>query len=169
MVGSGGAQPPASSSSTPRTFLIHFSIAIDQDLAKVISMSYGGCEYGDLVDLPTIKAPPQQANAEGITWMAAPAITVRRLRGSGRRCRAGWPGGGRPGHIPEVTSVGGTNSTNRGSPTGAARITRTARRRSHTSGEGVERFRGRRGHAAGGGGASQVFFKPSGKPAWASE
>ena len=40
--------------------------AIDENLAPVISMSYGGCEQGVSTSNRTLA---QQANAEGITWM----------------------------------------------------------------------------------------------------
>ena len=42
--------------------------AIDEDLAPVISMSYGACEKGAPASYRTMA---QQANAEGITWMNA--------------------------------------------------------------------------------------------------
>lgn len=41
--------------------------AVDQNLAPVISMSYGNCEASNLVDLPTLRQIAQQANAQGIT------------------------------------------------------------------------------------------------------
>ena len=56
--------------------------AVDQNIAPVISMSYGGCEPQDLVDLPSIQATAQQANAQGITWLAAAGDNgAARLRG----------------------------------------------------------------------------------------
>src|SRR3984893_3401535 len=45
--------------------------AIDKNLAPVVSMSYGLCEPSDLIDLPTFRSMAQQANAQGITWLAA--------------------------------------------------------------------------------------------------
>src|SRR5581483_8956399 len=41
---------------------------VDQDLAPVMSMSYGGCETSNST---SIRAIAQQASAEGITWMAS--------------------------------------------------------------------------------------------------
>jgi len=96
-------------------------------------MSYGGCEYGDLVDLPTYQSAAQQANAEGHHVDGGPAITVRptaRIRAPlSRRMAWRWTPRAAFRKSPRWRH---RNSTNRGSPTGAARITRTARRRSHT-------------------------------------
>ena len=79
--------------------------AIDQNLAPVISMSYGECELGGSV---SARAMAQQANAEGITWMNS----------SGDSGAAGCDYGAKvasnglsvifPADIPEVTAVGGT-------------------------------------------------------------
>ncbi|HZY73578.1 MAG TPA: protease pro-enzyme activation domain-containing protein, partial [Edaphobacter sp.] len=41
--------------------------AVDQAIAPVLTMSYGGCESYDLVDLPTFQQLAQQANAQGMT------------------------------------------------------------------------------------------------------
>src|SRR5580658_1632453 len=69
---SGGVAPKATIIFvySPDVFTSLFQ-AVDQDYAPVISMSYGACEYDDLVDLPTYQSAAQQANAEGITWIAA--------------------------------------------------------------------------------------------------
>ena len=80
--------------------------AIDQNLAPVVSMSYGGCEMQGSTTLRTLA---QQANAQGITWMNA----------SGDSGAAGCDTSGAPvaiqglsatfpADIPEVTAVGGT-------------------------------------------------------------
>lgn len=79
--------------------------AIDQNLAPVISLSYGACETG----LPaSYRSMAQQANAQGITW----------VNSSGDSGAAGcdWNTGiathgpvtAFPADIPEVTAVGGT-------------------------------------------------------------
>ncbi|HTZ96736.1 MAG TPA: Ig-like domain repeat protein [Terriglobales bacterium] len=47
------------------------SYAIDQDLAAVISMSYGGCESDNASFIPTNEPVMQKANAEGITFLAS--------------------------------------------------------------------------------------------------
>lgn len=86
--------------------------AVDQDFAPVLSMSYGSCEMYDLFDLPGERQTVQQANAEGITWLAAagdqgaadcdynPNIPVAVAEG-GLAVDV-------PGVIPEVTAMGGT-------------------------------------------------------------
>jgi len=80
--------------------------AVTQNLAPVISMSYGSCETASGASLRTIA---QQANAQGITWIAA----------SGDDGAAGCESATAtiathglsvilPASIPEVTGVGGT-------------------------------------------------------------
>ena len=83
--------------------------AIDQVYAPVISMSYGVCEGADLVDLPSERQMAQQANSEGITWLAAAGDNGAAdcedqdafIAEDGLAVDA-------PGSIPEVTSMGGT-------------------------------------------------------------
>jgi uncharacterized protein (TIGR03437 family) len=83
--------------------------AVDQNLAPVISMSYGFCELMDLVDLPFFQSVAQQANAQGATWLAAAGD------GGAADCedvnstvaQAGKAADA-PAVIPEVTGVGGT-------------------------------------------------------------
>jgi uncharacterized protein (TIGR03437 family) len=81
--------------------------AVDRDLAKVMSYSYGNCEQQTS---PAFRSVAQQAAAQGITWMAAsgdsgandcdPHISsVQSTKG---------PGVSFPASIPEVTAVGGT-------------------------------------------------------------
>ncbi|MBZ5617280.1 MAG: S53 family peptidase [Acidobacteriia bacterium] len=84
--------------------------AISQNLASVISMSYGGCEQLMAGGSPaTLRVLAQQANAQGITWIAS----------SGDNGAAGCDSVGAPAAInglavnfpaslPEVTAVGGT-------------------------------------------------------------
>jgi subtilase family serine protease len=82
------------------------SYAIDQNLAPVISMSYGGCEVGVSTSNRTIA---QQANAEGITWMNSSGDS------GAAGCDWGGPAAAQygpvvtfPADIPEITAVGGT-------------------------------------------------------------
>jgi subtilase family serine protease len=80
--------------------------AIDQNLAPVISVSYGGCEWDGSTSFRTLA---QQANAQGITWMNAAGDS-----GAAGCDLAGQPVATRglaatfPADIPEVTAVGGT-------------------------------------------------------------
>jgi Pro-kumamolisin, activation domain/Bacterial Ig-like domain (group 3) len=87
--------------------------AIDQNLAPVISLSYGECELGVSA---SARAVVQQANAEGITWMNS----------SGDSGAAGCDWGGPataqygpavtyPADIPEITAVGGSEFNESGS------------------------------------------------------
>jgi hypothetical protein len=87
--------------------------AIDQNLAPVISVSYGACELGMSA---SGRAAVQQANAEGITWMNS----------SGDSGAAGCDWGGPltaqygpavtyPADIPEITAVGGAEFNESGS------------------------------------------------------
>ena len=86
--------------------------AIDQNLAPVISMSYGECELGAPTSYRTMA---QQANAEGITWMNS--------SGDGGAAGCDYdvavalqgPAVTFPADIPEITAVGGTEFDEAGS------------------------------------------------------
>jgi uncharacterized protein (TIGR03437 family) len=136
--------------------------AVDHDLAKVISMSYGACEYYDLVDLPTYQSVAQQANAEGITWIASAGDSgAADCEDPSAAIAQDGLAVDVPGSIPEVTSVGGTEFNEQGGTFWNS--TNTANLASALSyipemvwnDTIVEQQ-----IAAGGGGASQVFFKP---------
>ncbi len=81
--------------------------AIDQNLAPVVSMSYGGCE---LANQPGLRAVAQQANAQGITWVVSSGDW------GGATCDITSPSpqaskgltGSFPATIPEITAIGGT-------------------------------------------------------------
>jgi uncharacterized protein (TIGR03437 family) len=83
--------------------------AIDQNVAPILSFSYGGCEPSVTSDeIAALQDLAQQANAQGITWVA----------GSGDSGAAGCDAGSYPASqglavmlpasLPEVTGVGGT-------------------------------------------------------------
>ena len=84
--------------------------AVDQNLAPVISMSYGGCE---LANTPALRTVAQQANAQGITWVAASGDQ------GATTCDAAAPSpeaslgltASFPATVPEITGVGGTQLT----------------------------------------------------------
>jgi subtilase family serine protease len=136
--------------------------AIDQNLAPVISVSYGLCEPLTLrSDMLAMQAWARQANAQGVTWVNASGDS------GGADCLSGTSssGGGlavdSPADIPEVTGIGGTtfsegsaaywnatNNANGGSVN--SYIPETVWNES-TPGN----------PAAGGGGASTVFGQPS--------
>jgi uncharacterized protein (TIGR03437 family) len=136
--------------------------AIDQNLAPVLSMSYGLCEsQTSNSDAGVLRGWAKQANAQGMTWFAASGDA------GGADC---FGGGGRsssglsvdiPASIPEVTGVGGTqlndaggtywNSTNDANHASAlSYIPETAWNDSTTG-----------SLSSSGGGASRFFDKPS--------
>jgi uncharacterized protein (TIGR03437 family) len=138
--------------------------AIDQNLAPVISFSYGGCELPPSSDSLAFRAVAQQASAQGITWLAAsgdsgaagcdPAFSSAQAT---QGLAVSYPAS-----IPEVTAVGGTmfNETSGPGPYWASSngpnfgsalsyIPETAWNESSTS-----------GLASSGGGASVLFSKP---------
>jgi hypothetical protein len=79
--------------------------AVDQNLAPVISVSYGACEAGVSSSSRSIA---QQANAEGITWMNASGDSGAAGCDWGVQSATHGPSVSFPADIPEVTAVGGT-------------------------------------------------------------
>ncbi len=80
--------------------------AIDQSLAPVVSVSYGNCEQESArSDIDSFQQWAKQANAQGITWLAASGDN-----GAADCADSQNPGLSvdLPGSLPEVTSVGGT-------------------------------------------------------------
>ncbi len=80
--------------------------AIDQNLAPVVSSSYGLCELENLrADALTFQRWAQQGNAQGITWVNASgdsgAADCDERRNPGLAVDS-------PADVPEVTGVGGT-------------------------------------------------------------
>ena len=88
--------------------------ALDQNpiIAPIISMSYGGCEAGDLGVLDSYRTAAQQANALGVTWVAssgdagAAACDVNTKKPPTQATQG--LAVEFPASIPEVTAVGGT-------------------------------------------------------------
>ncbi|HEY4359461.1 MAG TPA: protease pro-enzyme activation domain-containing protein [Bryobacteraceae bacterium] len=83
--------------------------AIDQNLAPVVTVSYGLCELEDTVfDMQDMRSWAQQANAQGITWVASSGDA------GGADCNDPTNSGlavDTPASIPEVTGIGGTTFT----------------------------------------------------------
>jgi uncharacterized protein (TIGR03437 family) len=140
--------------------MVGVQYAIDQDLAKVVSVSYGSCEQETAnSDIAAFRTWAQQGNAQGITWFAASGDD-----GAADCADSQNPGYAvdTPGSVPEVTSVGGTqlmegignywNATNTSNGTSALSYIPEATW--NTSVEDDE-------PSASGGGASIVFGKPS--------
>ncbi len=83
--------------------------AIDQNLAPVISMSYGGCEQQNVTFIPFFEPILQQASTEGITFVASSGDS------GAAGCDSDQSAQGTlglavnyPASSPEVTGVGGT-------------------------------------------------------------
>jgi uncharacterized protein (TIGR03437 family) len=136
--------------------------AIDQNLAPVLSMSYGLCEaQTSRASALAYRSWAQQANAQGMTWVASSGDA------GGADCATSSSSGGMlsvdlPASVPEVTAVGGTalnegtgnywNTSNSASKASAFSYIPEIVWNDGNSG-GVP--------SAGGGGASVVFAKPT--------
>ena len=132
--------------------------AVDQNLAPLMSESFGGCEQ---YDSPAFRAVAQQANAQGITWFASSGDA-----GATNCDRAALTPQANlgltvshPASIPEITAVGGTSYDDssgvywagRNSSTDASALSYIPERAWNDSRTGFE---------ATGGGASAYFTKP---------
>jgi hypothetical protein len=87
------------------------SYAIDQNLAPVLSLSYGGCEIlnTDPGTRATLRKIAQQASAQGITWIAATGDAgAADCEGQGQTAGVSGIGVDLPASVPEITAVGGT-------------------------------------------------------------
>ncbi|MEO8597703.1 MAG: protease pro-enzyme activation domain-containing protein [Candidatus Solibacter sp.] len=81
--------------------------AVDENLAPVLSLSFGGCEA---YNRPALRAVAQQAAAQGITWLASSGDTgaaecdrLSNIPQAAKGLNIGFPAS-----IPEITAVGGT-------------------------------------------------------------
>ena len=135
--------------------------AIDQNLAPVMTMSYGTCEASDHIDLPTFQALAQQANSQGMTWMAAAGDSGAADCEYNDAIAQSGLSVDIPGIVPEVTAVGGTQFNENGG---------TFWKSSNNANQGsaieyipelVWNSTDAAGLAAGGGGVSTYFSKPS--------
>ncbi|PWT99958.1 MAG: hypothetical protein C5B51_26120 [Terriglobia bacterium] len=141
--------------------------AIDQNVAPVLSMSYGSCEAANYrADAATIQTWARQANAQGITWFNA----------SGDAGGADCAGGASsryatvtsvdfPASIPEVTGVGGTEFNE-----GAVTYWNTSGDSNHASvlsyiPETSWNDSAANGQPSASGGGASIFFA---KPSWQS-
>ncbi len=139
--------------------------AIDQNLAPVVSVSYGGCELGaTYATVDFLRGTAQQASAQGITWVAAAgdsgaaACDRQGLLTEGTRGLAVSA----PASIPEVTGVGGTELDDSAGnywnaitdPNGGSLLGYAPERAWNDSYQLL-------GLASGGGGASVLFPKPA--------
>jgi uncharacterized protein (TIGR03437 family) len=132
--------------------------AVDQNVAPVLSMSYGACELMDLADLPVFQQTAQRANAQGITWFAASGDSgAADCDDSGVAIAQNGPAVDSPASIPEVTAMGGTEFNEQGgaywSAAGVAQNYIPEKVWNDTLFDGQL--------SAGGGGASIFFPRPS--------
>ncbi len=133
--------------------------AVDNNVAPVITMSYGLCEQADLADLPGFRAAAQQANAQGITWLAASGDSAAAdCEDQGAAIAQDGLAVDVPGSIPEITSMGGT-TLNEGS---GSYWDATGNAISYIP-EIVWNDTARDGELAGGGGGASVYFS---RPGW---
>jgi len=102
----------AGSNSTTKNVFDALQFAIDNNLAPVISISYGNCEANLTSFVTTLQQEAQQANAQGQTIMAASGdsgagdceVSTAKAATHGLAVDA-------PGSVPEVTAIGGTEFT----------------------------------------------------------
>jgi uncharacterized protein (TIGR03437 family) len=133
--------------------------AVDQNLAPVMSESFGGCEQ---YDSPAFRVVAQQANAQGITWFASSGdsgATTCDRNALTSQANLGLTVS-HPASIPEITAVGGTSYDDsngvywagRNSATDASALSYIPERAWNDSRTVFE---------ATGGGASAYFAKPT--------
>jgi subtilase family serine protease len=84
-----------------------FHFAIDNDLAPVISMSYGTCEFND-ENLPSDEAELTKANTLGITFVNSSGDTGAAECDTGNNIAVNGLAVSFPASSPAVTGVGGT-------------------------------------------------------------
>ena len=138
--------------------------AIDQNLASIISFSFGSCEQqSDQATLTILRALAQQANVQGMTWLAATGDS------GAAGCDPPFVPGSKaslglnvafPASLPEVTAVGGTQFDDAtGSYWATSNSGTFASALSYIPEQGWNES-SRAGLAASGGGLSKVFNKP---------
>jgi uncharacterized protein (TIGR03437 family) len=137
--------------------------AIDQNLAPVLSMSYGLCEaQTPRSDSATLRSWAQQANAQGITWIAASGDSGATDCWDGTTKTPAGLSVDLPAAIPEVTGVGGgTFNEGTGSYWNVGTDANGASVLSYIPEMVWNDSNSSDGPASGGGGASVFFAKPS--------
>ena len=133
--------------------------AVDNNVAPVITMSYGECEQSDIADLPGFRAAAQQANAEGITWLAASGDSAAAdCEDQGASIAQNGLAVDVPGSIPEITSMGGTTLSE-----GSGAYWNSSGNATSYIPETVWNDTALEGELAGGGGGASVYFS---RPGW---
>jgi uncharacterized protein (TIGR03437 family) len=140
--------------------------AIQNNLAPVVSMSYGDCEADSgNADLMSLQSLAMQANTQGMTWLAAAGdngaadcyMAGSAIRGNANDALAVDA----PGSVPQVTSVGGTEFNE-----GSGAYWAAANNANHASAlsyipEMVWNDSASDGSPAAGGGGASAFFAKS--------
>ncbi len=132
--------------------------ALDQNLAPVISLSYGGCESAGVASFRNMAL---QANAEGITWMNSSGDQGAAGCDYGSSVATHGPAVIFPADIPEVTAVGGTEfAETSNSSWSVANSTSLLSATGYIPEKAWNDTTGGGGIWASGGGVSTVFAKP---------
>src|SRR5713226_4151179 len=102
----------AGANSTTKNVFDALQFAIDNNLAPVISTSYGNCEANLTGFVPTLQQEAQQANAQGQTITAASGDSgAGDCEASTATSATHGPAVDAPASLPEVTAIGGTEFT----------------------------------------------------------
>lgn len=141
---------------------------VEHAVAPVMSMSYGSCEQiWGLTLLPGLRQLAQQANAEGITWLAASGDSGAADCDAYASVAEGGLTVDEPGSIPEVTSMGGTQISDLSTYWTTANSNTEESARTYNPSEEAAwndtatNLAAGQGILAGGGGASAFFPQPS--------
>lgn len=140
--------------------------AVDQNLAPVMSESFGTCEF---LGAPGYRSTAQQANAQGITWLASSGDSGGAdcdphgfFGTSGNSTNAvSGPAVSMPASFPEVTAVGGTQFNEAGGQYWSSSNNAHGGSAISYIPEVVWNETGAGGLLASGGGASIYFPKPA--------
>jgi hypothetical protein len=135
--------------------------AVTQNLAPVISISYGTCETGQSAAGAALRAIAQQANAQGITLLSSSGDSgAFSCDGSSESSASNGAAVSLPASIPEVTAVGGTGfNEGSGNYWSASNSASDGSALSYIP-EAVWNESAAGGLGASGGGASALFTKP---------
>jgi uncharacterized protein (TIGR03437 family) len=135
--------------------------AVNNNVAKVMSVSFGGCEQADFVTPFTLQQVAQQANAQGITWFNASGdAAAADCDDTDAEVAQNGFAVDIPAAIPEVTGVGGTTFYEQGNEWAA---TNTANSASATGYIRERVWNDSSFSISGGGGGTSVIF---GRPSW---
>ena len=134
--------------------------AVAQNLAPVIGMSHVVCEAGAPATAEALRLLARQANAQGISWIAASGDSGAACGSADNSLTRRTRGVNLPASLPEVTGVGGTTF----SPSAALQWRATLSTRPRTGGHLPEaawnETAGAASLAASSGGNSTLFARP---------